>query len=120
MFIGDGNCLFYSLSNLIFGKLNFYQIIRQTICHYMEEKSELDDFIQNKDQYISEMRNDKIYERRNEIYFFSIMCGIQIKYFVRTINGSICYKTNKDEQIFNKNEKKILVYYLIIIRKMKK
>ena len=54
--IGDGNCLFYSLSNLIFGKINFYKIIRQTNCDYMKEKSELDDFIQNKGEYISEMR----------------------------------------------------------------
>ena len=48
----------------------------------MEEKSEFEDFIQNKDQYISEMRNDKIYGTGNEIYFFSIMCGIKIKYFL--------------------------------------
>ena len=27
--IGDGNCLFYSLSNLIFGKINFYKIINK-------------------------------------------------------------------------------------------
>ena len=35
------------------------------------------------------------------------MCGIQIKYFVRT-NSIKCYKTKKDEinlQIFNKNRK---------------
>ena len=71
----------------------------------MEEKSEFDDFLQNKDKYISRMRNDKIYERRNEIYFFSLMCGIQIKYFfVRRINSSKCLKTKKDEinlQIIN-------------------
>ena len=102
--IGDSNCVFYSLSNLIFRKINFYPIIRQNICNYMEEKSEFDDFLQNKDKYISRMRNDKIYERRNEIYFFSIMCGIQIKYFVLTIYSSKCYKTKKDEinlQIIN-------------------
>ena len=74
----------------------------------MKEKSELDDFIQNKGEYISEMRNDIIYGAGNEIYFFSIMCGIQIKYFVRINNSSKCYKTKKDEinlQIFNKNRK---------------
>ena len=74
----------------------------------MEEKSEFDDFLQNKDKYISRMRNDKIYECRNEIYFFSIMCGIQIKYFVLTIYSSKCYKTKKDEinlQIINENGK---------------
>ena len=106
--IGDGNCLFYSLSNLIFGKINFYPIIRQNICDYMEEKSEFDDFLQNKDKFVSRMRNDKIYEYRNEIYIFSIMCGVQIKYFVLIINSSKCYKTKKDEinlQIFNENGK---------------
>ncbi len=104
--IGEGNCLFYSLSNLIFRKINFCQIIRQTICDYMEEKSEFDDFLQNKDKFVSRMRNDKIYEYRNEIYIFSIMCGVQIKYFVLIINSSKCYKTKKDEinlQIFNTN-----------------
>ena len=50
------------------------------------------------------MRNDKSYWIGTEIYFFSIICGIQIKYFVRTINSSKCYKTKKDEinlQIIN-------------------
>ena len=61
----------------------------------MEEKSEFDDFLQNKDKYILKIRNEKIYECRNEIYFFSIMCGIQIKYFV--INSSKCYKNKKNE-----------------------
>ena len=54
------------------------------------------------------MRNDKIYGTGNEIYFFSIMCGIKIKYFLRTINSSICNKTKKDEinlQKLNKNGK---------------
>ena len=50
------------------------------------------------------MRNDKTYGSGNEIHIFSTMCGIQIKYFVRTINSSKCLKKKKDEinvQIFN-------------------
>ena len=37
---GDGNCLFYSLSNLIFGNSNYYHTIRQLICDYIENKIE--------------------------------------------------------------------------------
>ena len=92
--IGDGNCLFYSLSNLIFGNSNYYHTIRQLICDYIENKSEANYFNVEKKDYLSNMRNDKIYGSGIELEVFSIICGIKIKCFRRKINIS---KTKKDQ-----------------------
>ena len=34
----DGNCLFYSLSKIIFNNMNYYAHIRQFICDYYKTK----------------------------------------------------------------------------------
>jgi len=58
---GDGNCLFYSLSNLIFGNSNYYHTIRQLICNYIRNKIVTNELFETEDEkknYLSRMRND--------------------------------------------------------------
>ena len=43
------------------------------------------------------MRKDKIYGTGTEAQIFSIICGIKIMYYMRTINSSKCLKSKKDE-----------------------
>ena len=73
---GDGNCLFYSLSNLIFGNSNYYNTIRQLVCDYIENKietKELFDGEVEKNNYLSRMRNDKTFGTGTEAQVFSII-----------------------------------------------
>ena len=98
---GDGNCLFYSLSNLIFGNSNYYHTIRQLVCDYIENKietKELFDGEVEKNNYLSRMRNDKTFGTGTEAQVFSIICGIKIMYYLRIINSSKCLK-NKNDQV---------------------
>ena len=97
---GDGNCLFYSLSNLIFGNSNYYHTIRQLICDYIENKietKELFDGEVEKNNYLSRMRNDKTFGTGTEAQVFSIICGIKIMYYLRIINSSKCLKDKNDQ-----------------------
>ena len=106
---GDGNCLFYSLNNLIFGNSNYYHTIRQLIFDYIENKIETKELFNNeveKNNYLSRMRNDKIIGTGTEAQVFSIICGIKNIYYLRMINNSKYLKTKNDqvkEIIINEN-----------------
>ena len=82
--IGDGNCLFYSLRNLIFGKINFYQIIRLFVIIW-KKKVNLKISYKIKTSIYQKWEMIKFMELGMKFTFFSIMYGIQIKYFLRTI-----------------------------------
>jgi OTU domain-containing protein 3 len=58
---GDGNCLFRSLSDQIYGNQNCHAEIRQCICDHIEAKKEFYvDFITEKD-HVQQMRKDGVY-----------------------------------------------------------
>ena len=99
---GDGNCLFYSFSNLIFGNSNYHHIIRQLICNYIENNIETKELFEDeniKKSYLDRMRKDKEFGTGTEIQIFSIICGIKIIHYTRYINNSKCLKTKNDKII---------------------
>ena len=91
---GDGNCLFYSLSNLIFGEMTYYSHIRQLICDKIENTNEFDEVIKNKNDYVRKMRTDNEYGSLLEINTFSEIFKIKISIYIRHID---------DEQLLKKD-----------------
>ena len=79
---GDGNCLFFSLSNLIVGNSNFYHTIRQLICDYIENKIVTNEwFVKRKlKKIIIYLEWEMIkYLISTEAQIFSEIYGIKIK-----------------------------------------
>ena len=61
---GEGNCLFFALSFLIFQNFKYHVIIRQKICDYLENNIIKDDEADINDERkdIQNMRNDGLYD----------------------------------------------------------
>ena len=98
---GDGNCLFNSLSYLIFGTSDYNRIIRQKICDYMFNTNYNDD---NADYLkfekdIAEMRKDGVYGSGVEVKAFCELCDIRITTYIRTISGNVKRKIDKIEKM---------------------
>ena len=97
---GDGNCLFYSLSKMIFGNDSYYKAIRQIICDYYENSNVLDNLYETEDdkkEYIAKMRKDKEYGSVLEIQAFSHIFKIRIYQYTRYINDEGGKKNNEDK-----------------------
>ena len=97
---GDGNCLFYSLSNMIFNDMKYYIHIRQIICEHYETTNTLNDLFENeeeKNDYIINMKKDKTYGTAMELETFSQIYKIKIKLFTRYITDEKCNKTDYDK-----------------------
>ena len=98
--IGDGNCLFYSLSKIIFGSDQYYNNIRQLICDYYESSNVLNNLYKKEEDikgYITKMRKDKEYGSILEIQAFSIIFKIRIYQFTRYIDDKGYKKSSKDK-----------------------
>ena len=93
---GDGNCLFYSLSNLIFRKMIYYSNIRQLICDEIENTNKFDEVIKNKNDYIRKMRTDNEYGSLLEINIFSEIFKIKITIYIRHIDDDKLLKRDSD------------------------
>ena len=96
---GDGNCLFYSLSKMIFGNDSYYKAIRQIICDYYENSNVLDNLYEKEDEkkeYIAKMRKDKEYGSVLEIQAFSNIFQIRIYQYTRYINDEEGKKSSED------------------------
>ena len=92
---GDGNCLFYSLSNMIFNDMKYYIHIRQIICEHYETTNTLNDLFENeeeKNDYIINMKKDKVYGTAVELETFSHIFKIKITLFTRHITDEKCKK----------------------------
>ena len=98
--IGDGNCLFYSLSKIIFGSDQYYNNIRQLICDYYESSNVLNNLYEKEEEkkgYITKMRKDKEYGSVLEIQTFSNIFKIRIYQFTRYIDDKGYKKSSKDK-----------------------
>ena len=93
---GDGNCLFYSLSNLIFREMIYYSHIRQLICDKIENTNKYDEVIKNKNDYIRKMRTDNEYGSLLEIKIFSEIFEIKITIYIRHIDDEQLLKKDSD------------------------
>ena len=101
--VGDGNCLFYSFSQLIFNDDLHSNTIRQKICDYIQNNSFFENYFENKEEklnYINRMRKDKEYGGEYEIQAFAFLCDIRLMVFIKEIDDNFV----ENEQI------KILVY----------
>ena len=110
--IGDGNCLFYSLSKLIFRNRFYYSNIRQLICDELENTNIFNEYIENRSEYVKKMRRDKEYGSFLEIRTFSKIFKIKIIVYTRNITDEKYLKQAKDlldTYIVGKNIKEILV-----------
>ena len=98
---GDGNCLFNSLSYLIFETSDYNGIIRQKICDYMSKTNYNDDDADYKkcEENIAKMRRDGVYGSGNEVRAFCELCNIRITTYIRTILGSMKQKTDKIQKM---------------------
>ena len=94
--IGDGNCLFYSLSKLIFRNMFYYSHIRQLICDKIENTNIYDEFIEDKSEYVKKMRNDKEYGSLLEIETFCEIFKIKIIVYTRKIIDENYLKKDTD------------------------
>ena len=94
---GEGNCLFYALSYLIFKNFNYHVTIRQKICDYLENNIIKDDDadIIDERKEIQDMRNDGVYGTEKEINAFCNLCEIRITCYTRIINNNKKEKTDK-------------------------
>ena len=77
---GDGNCLFYSLSNVTFGTDAYFGEIRNAVCDYMENNDIEDLYDINKEDYIKNMRKNGAYGRTTEVQVYSIISKLKIVY----------------------------------------
>ena len=93
---GDGNCLFYSLSKLIFRNMFYYSHIRQLICDKIENTNIYDEFIEDKSEYVKKMRNDKEYGSLLEIETFCEIFKIKIIVYTRKIIDENYLKKDTD------------------------
>ena len=86
---GEGNCLFFSLSYLIFQNFKYHVVIRQKICDYLSEHNYNDDDAERKEveEKINNMRNDGVYGTGYELEAFSKLCKIRITYYIRHIEN---------------------------------
>ena len=77
---GEGNCLFFSLSYLIFQDFAYHIVIRQKICDYLSEHNYNDDEADKRDEEerIINMRKDGVYGTGYELEAFSKLCKIRI------------------------------------------
>ena len=98
---GDGNCLFNSLSYLIFETSDYNGIIRQKICDYMSKTNYNDDEADYKkcEENIAKMRRDGVYGSGNEVKAFCELYNIRITTYIRTILGSMKQKTDKIQKM---------------------
>ena len=98
---GDGNCLFNSLSYLIFETSDYNGIIRQKICDYMSKTNYNDDDADYKkcEENIAKMRRDGVYGSGNEVKAFCELYNIRITTYIRTILGSMKQKTDKIQKM---------------------
>ena len=94
--IGDGNCLFYSLSKLIFRNMFYYSHIRQLICDKIENTNIYDEFIEDKSEYVKKRRNDKEYGSLLEIETFCEIFKIKIIVYTRKIIDENYLKKDTD------------------------
>ena len=76
---GDGNCLFNSLSYLIFETSDYNGIIRQKICDYMTRTNYNDDVdFKECEEKMAEIRKDGKYGSGIEVKAFCELCNIRI------------------------------------------
>ena len=97
---GDGNCLFYSLSNLIFNNMYYYAHIRQIICDYYETTDIINHLFETeeeKNNYITKMKKDKVYGTGLEIETFCNIFKLKIILYTRHINEKDCLKKDDDK-----------------------
>ena len=82
---GDGNCLFNSLSYLIFETTDYNMYIRQKICDYMSLTNFNDIYADkiNYENYIKNMRKDGVYGSGEETKAFCKLYKIRITTYVR-------------------------------------
>ena len=89
--VGDGNCLFYSFSQLIFNDDLHSNTIRQKICDYIQNNSFFEKYFENKEEklnYINRMRKDKEYGGEYEIQAFAFLCDIKLIVFIKEIDDN--------------------------------
>ena len=98
--IGDGNCLFYSLSYATFGCDGYYGEIRNAICDYMENNDIEDLYDLNKEEYIKNMRKNGTYGGTTEVQVYSIISKLKIVCFVRTLLEINDYKAMGSDSIY--------------------
>jgi hypothetical protein len=96
---GDGNCLFNSFSNILFGNQSYQFKIRQIICDWIDRNMEDIHFPGGKDTYIRTMRKDKEWGTSIEIGAFVKLSEINIVVYTNTF-GKINEKTIYNKQIF--------------------
>ena len=101
--VGDGNCLFYAFSQLIFGDDSYANIIREKVCEY--NKNYNGNFIVNQEKYFKDMKKDKNYGGHIEISGFSFLCDIKLICYIREIND-INSKDNENIKYYVYNEQK--------------
>ena len=85
----DGNCLFYSLSMIIFRNKFYYSHIRQLICDKLENSNIYSEFIVNIREYVKKMRKYKVYGSFFEIKTFCEIFKIKIIIYTRNILAKI-------------------------------
>ena len=77
----NGNCLFESLSYMIFNDIKYHKKIRHLICNYYETHINSNDLfvnIKDKKNYINNLKKDKVYGTISEIKIFSLIFKIKI------------------------------------------
>ena len=81
---GEGNCLFFSLSYLIFQNFKYHVVIRQKICDYLSEHNYNDDDGEKREEEerIINMRTDGVYGTGYELEAFSKLCRWSIWYWL--------------------------------------
>ena len=82
---------------MIFNDIKYYIYIRQIICEHYETTNTLNDLFENeeeKNDYIINMKKDKIYGIGVELETLSHIFKIKITLFTRHITDEKCNKTH--------------------------
>ena len=100
---GDGNCLFNSLSYIIFNSFGYHSYIRQKICDYLEENNDYDDEAYKNDEKkrIIEMRKDGTYGTDKEIKAFCSIYNIRITLYKRIVQDLENNKKENSDKLIN-------------------
>lgn len=106
---GDGNCVFYSLSMLIFNNDKYFNEIRQKICDYLQYYEKTKNFFLDNDEktkYINNMRKNKAFGGITELQIFCKILNTNLLFYIRYINNKNCKKMDSDNinlMIINNN-----------------
>ena len=104
----DGNCLFRTISKLIYGTSNHHKEIRETVCDYIVTRYDrFSNFILGViNDYIDQMLDEGIREEEPEVVAFSELDNVTVNIYERFTS-----QTSDNRYVTGDNSPDIILFY---------